>query len=335
MRIFNPVDSFDSFFAISRRQSDSTCSGGLGEGECVTDDKCPGVLYQNQCQHDASLEVTPTSFCLFAFLERDILFPTQPLCCLNHDCSTDVGDGWCRNRDNQTCEGEWVPGTGFPWPCIGPNYIVCCVRWEDMINGTSSSTPTETPTSSTSPSTSTTPTTTTGDNTPSPTGTGDSDSSSGSSGLTSAQKGGIAGGIVGAVAVTSIIFLLAWYLRRRKRRQAQAQAHAGDLDGGLTGDDSGVGTGVGAGAGEAVKEDGEIGEGDKGAAMLASREKQELDASGRALHEIDSGTPVTTIATPTSDGKGQMEEVRTRRLAELPGSLAVAEMPTPEAEPKP
>lgn len=68
------------------------------------------------------------------------------------------------------------------------------------------------------------------------------------------------------------------------------------------------------------------------AAMLASREKLELDASGRALHEME--TP-TTATTASLDEKAkilaaEMQQVKATRLAELPGSLAVAEMPVPE-----
>ncbi|KAL3465499.1 hypothetical protein BJX64DRAFT_285434 [Aspergillus heterothallicus] len=165
---------------------------------------------------------------------------------------------------------------------------------------------------------------------PSPTET-DSESNTSSLGLTSSQKGGIAGGIVGAVTVTSLVFLLLWWLRRKRRRRQQGKG----------GDGSGNEGEVGAnnrGAIEAVAnettetstvEGQEREEEYKGVAMLASREKQELDGAGRALHELDPETAITPT-TPTGNEKGALE-TKTRRLAELPGSLAaIAEMPTSE-----
>ncbi|KAL2802535.1 hypothetical protein BJX63DRAFT_107398 [Aspergillus granulosus] len=303
MRLFNPVDSFDSFFSITRRQTDTICWGGLGAGECLS--SCPGVVYSNQCRDSAGEE-----------------------CCLNSRCSTDVGDGFCRNNENQTCEGEWVVGSGPVWPCSGPNYIVCCVRWEDMVNGTetsTSNTSTSTPTSSSSSSTaSSTMTTTAATNGPSPTETASESNSS--SGLTSAQKGGIAGGVVGAVTVTSLVFLLLWWLRRRIKRKQQGPGNGGESAGGGADEDGGddrAATETVTTAGEGQDQEGEEA---KGVAMLGSREKQELDGSGRALHEMDSDSTVT----PIGNEKGT-PETKTKRLAELPGSMApIAEMPVPE-----
>ncbi|KAL3450154.1 hypothetical protein BJX65DRAFT_271454 [Aspergillus insuetus] len=48
-----------------------------------------GLLYSNQCRGIAGND-----------------------CCLNRGCSTDVGNGYCRNSNNQTCEGEYVVGSG-------------------------------------------------------------------------------------------------------------------------------------------------------------------------------------------------------------------------------
>ncbi|KAL4913409.1 hypothetical protein BDW62DRAFT_164865 [Aspergillus aurantiobrunneus] len=306
MRLFNPVDSFDSVFSITRRQSDSSSDcggGGVGAGECLPGSSCRGILYANQCQDSPGDE-----------------------CCLHRDCTTERGSGWCKNSDNQTCAGEYVAGTGPPYPCPGPNYILCCVEWQDQINSTST-TNTQTQTTLTTTSISETET-----ESASSTPSRDTDDSGG--GLSASQKGGIAGGIVGAVAVTSIIFLVFFFLRRRKRRAAQREqenAKGEKREGGDEGEDKGTETGTvavmgtndpeGGGGGGEIESDG---------AMLASREKLELDASGRALHEMD--TPAAIAAKDEKGLSSEMEQVRTRRLAELPGSLAVAEMPVPENE---
>ncbi|KAL4878400.1 hypothetical protein BJY04DRAFT_195942 [Aspergillus karnatakaensis] len=63
--------------------------------------------------------------------------------------------------------------------------------------------------------------------------------------------------------------------------------------------------------------------GDKGATMLASR----------ALHEMESPTAETGAATAAeeSDQGRNLEQVKKRRMAELPGSLGVvAELPIPQ-----
>ncbi|KAL3487517.1 hypothetical protein BJX62DRAFT_190445 [Aspergillus germanicus] len=204
-----------------------------------------------------------------------------------------------------------------------------------MVNGTdtsSSSTGSQTTLTSTSSSSSSSvpssPSSTTTDGS-SPTET-DSASSNSSSGLTASQKGGIAGGIVGAVAVTSLVFVLLWWMRRRRRLLAKS-GDGGDGDGDGDGGDSGAVTESAAGMATETGsvERGHENEEEKGAAMLASREKQELDGSGRALHEMDSETAVTPT-TPTGNEKGG-PETKVRRMAELPGSLAaVAEMPVPQ-----
>ncbi|KAL2823672.1 hypothetical protein BDW59DRAFT_148468 [Aspergillus cavernicola] len=311
MHPFNPINSFDSLFSISRRQSDpdstsnSVCWGGLGAAECLPGSSCHGVVYENQCQENAGDE-----------------------CCLNRGCNTSRGGGFCKNRDNQTCEGDYVVGTGPDYPCPGPSYILCCVGWEDMLNQTQTQTQTQTTlTTSTSPTTGTTeqaPENETETETAGPSESGDS----GAGGLSASQKGGIAGGIVGAVAVTSIIFLVVFFLRRLRQQQQQLQQdhdrdHDRDRDRteGTGGD--GTGTGTGTDVRNGVKEEGEEGE-NRGVAMLASREKLELDATGRALHEMET--------TGTEREKGLTgAEVRTR-MAELPGSMAIAEMPVAETE---
>ncbi|KAL4954736.1 hypothetical protein BDW69DRAFT_183217 [Aspergillus filifer] len=161
----------------------------------------------------------------------------------------------------------------------------------------------------------------------SPTGTEtetDTDSGGGGGGLSSSAKGGIAGGIVGAVALTSIIFLLLFFLRRKKQR---------GRDGEIVEEDKAAGGDEGRGTATANEEHGNHpGEGAEGepeteAAMLASRMKLELDGASREVHEMDS--PVTpATATALSEGEqAQMEQMKSRRFAELPGSLeAVAEM---------
>ncbi|KAL4869292.1 hypothetical protein BDV12DRAFT_196531 [Aspergillus spectabilis] len=236
-------------------------------------------------------------------------------CCLNRECITELGGGYCKNRDNQTCAGEWVTGSPSDYPCPGPGYIVCCVEYRDMVNSTASSTSTQTSLTTSSSTTVVT-----------PTQAGAAPDSDSGSGLSASAKGGIAGGIVGAVLVTSIIFLIFFFLRRRKRQQA-IQGGKGTQEGGDEGTDTKAGTMTTRQTRERDRLGGKEEE-DKGVAMLASREKLELDASGRALHEMDS--PTATSAPVTGAIKKGIEKVRTRRLAELPGSLAVvAEMPVP------
>ncbi len=140
---------------------------------------------------------------------------------------------------------------------------------------------------------------------------------------------------MGAVAVTSIIFLLFFFLRRRRTKRTaaaaaqeeeKAEAAKRERGGGQGGEEvertatttTATTTGPESPGGEA--------------AMLASREKLELDASGRALHEME--TPATAT-TGNLDEKArilaaEMKQDKATRLAELPGSLAVAEMPVPE-----
>ncbi|KAL4811006.1 hypothetical protein BDV18DRAFT_155617 [Aspergillus unguis] len=300
MRLFNPIDTFDSVFTINRRQLDSlsSCGGGVaGTGECRPA-SCKGIIYANQCRQNADEE-----------------------CCLVHNCNVTEGHGYCRNSDNQTCAGKYFAGEP-PYPCPGPNYILCCVEWENMLNGTSSNS-----TSSSSDTTLTTSSSTGPSSAPSSTAS-EEVQDDGGSGLTGSQKGGIAGGIVGAVAVTSIVFLVFFFRRRQKwdemRKSAQREVGEDDENKGpatATGAaavDMGTGTEEGTGADGAEGGGIDNGEGGETAAMLASREKVELDASGRALHELES--PATRT------------EKDIRRLPELPGSIAAAEMAVPERE---
>lgn len=127
--------------------------------------------------------------------------------------------------------------------------------------------------------------------------------------------------------MTSIIFLVFFFLRRRKTKRAAAAAQEAEA----AKREGGEGQG-----GEEVERTATTTTGPESpggeAAMLASREKLELDASGRALHEME--TP-TTATTASLDEKAkilaaEMQQVKATRLAELPGSLAVAEMPVPE-----
>ncbi|KAL4733023.1 hypothetical protein BDV11DRAFT_214482 [Aspergillus similis] len=268
MHLFNPIDSFNPYLSLSRRQSDSNSSsvcggGGVGTGVCKPGSSCMSS----------------------AFLPS--------------------------NRDNQTCAGEYVVGNGPDFPCIGPDYIVCCVEWGDMVNATSTSN------SSSSTVTTTATTTTSLPTSGLETGAEGSSSVGGDGGLSASEKGGIAGGIVGAVAVTSIIFLLILLLRRRRKQQqkeeeqpvveeSEERRHDNTGDGKRMERETG---GPDGGGGETGME----------IAMLASKEKAELDASGRTLHEMEA---------PTVTRNG--EETGWRR--ELDGTpLAIAEMAVPEA----
>jgi hypothetical protein len=117
---------------------------------------------------------------------------------------------------------------------------------------------------------------------------------------------------------------------RRRRRLLAKSGDGGDGNGNGNGDTGDSGAVTESAAGMATEtgsvERGHENEEEKGAAMLASREKQELDGSGRALHEMDSETAVTPT-TPMGNEKGG-PETKVRRMAELPGSLAtITEMP--------
>jgi predicted lipid-binding transport protein (Tim44 family) len=184
-----------------------------------------------------------------------------------------------------------------------------------MVNVTSNSSP------STDTTTTTTRTTTT--NSPTPgleTGADGSGSGGGDGGLSASQKGGIAGGIVGAVAVTSIIFLLFLLLRRRRKQQQHGQEQpVVEESEGRRSDYTGEGKGT-----ERETSGHNVGGGENeiGVAMLASREKAELDASGRALHEMESPTVTKNI-----------KEIGGYR--ELDGTpLAIAELAVPETGPE-
>ncbi|KAL4929995.1 uncharacterized protein BDV17DRAFT_290343 [Aspergillus undulatus] len=309
MHIFHPVDSFDSVFAINRRQtSDSSCGGGgVGTGECLPGDSCRGILYINQCRDTPGDE-----------------------CCLHRECSTPLGGGHCKNRDNQTCDGEYYTGTYDPSEptCPGPNYILCCVEWDLMNNDTDPNPSTTTTATTLTTSSSTAPTT----ETPTPTDEDTGTSGDGGSGLSTSAKGGIAGGIVGAVAVTSIVFLAFFFLRRRRKQQKQQLQEGQNVEGQKSEGDSGdrgtttateTATGANTETGSPRSEGGER-EAEMEAAMLASRMKVELDGTGRAVHEME---VTRTRAMATIEEKAEMEQMKSnRRFAELPGTLAVAEM---------
>lgn len=180
-------------------------------------------------------------------------------------------------------------------------------------------------TSNSSPSTDTTTTTattrTTTTNSPTPgleTGADGSGSAGRDGGLSASQKGGIAGGIVGAVAVTSIIFLLFLLLRRRRKQQQHGEEQPVVEESEARRSDY---TGEGKGTERETSGHEGGGENEIGVAMLASREKAELDASGRALHEMESPTVTKNI----KDIGGYRE---------LDGTpLAIAELAVPEAGP--
>ncbi|KAL4998806.1 hypothetical protein BDV10DRAFT_184946 [Aspergillus recurvatus] len=139
-------------------------------------------------------------------------------------------------------------------------------------------------------------------------------SGGGDGGLSASQKGGIAGGVVGAVAVTSIIFVLVLFLRRMRKQQQQEQRGVEESEkqrDDCTGDGRGTERETGG-------PDGGDRETEMGVAMLASRAKAELDASGRELHEMEA-----LAATRSGEEMG--------RLTELDGTpLVIAEMAVPE-----
>ncbi|KAI9375015.1 hypothetical protein BJX61DRAFT_218453 [Aspergillus egyptiacus] len=312
MRLFNPIDSF---LTLDRRQSnygsESVCAGGgVGAGECTANSSCPGIVYVDQCLHNPG-----------------------DVCCLKMNCNTARGSGFCMNKDNQTCSGVLVPGDGPPWPCDGPDYILCCVEWENMINETSTSDlpPSSSETESETPTTTMTTTNSLTSTSPVATDAGsdsvsdspDGGGGGGGGGLTASQKGGIAGGIVGAVVVTSVVFLVVWFLRKRRGRKGEQVADTDE--GGDLGAGAGAGTGTGNGAGGGVAA-AAVGNGEM--TMLASREKLELDAAGgTVLHEME--TPgVGKVAGERGWGDAGVNVKTT--MAELPGSMAVAEMGVPE-----
>ncbi|GIJ99196.1 hypothetical protein Aspvir_001322 [Aspergillus viridinutans] len=258
---------------------------------------------------------------------------SQPLnvsCCLQRRCTVSEGTGYCRDTSNQTCEeGAYFAGTGYPWPCPGPNNIQCCVKYTNMTNHTATSstrasTGTATlPISSTPTSTNTnasTSTSTGSNSTQSPTPTAQPQSGNG---LSSSQIGGIVGGVVAAAALGGLIAFIFWF-RRRRRRLADAQ-QAGDQQpagrGGEDADGGAVST-----VGSAMRED-EHGPEGKAAAMemdekeipmLGGRMRQEMDAQGAAaVHELGASMGDSKVL-----GAGKPSELpgSMGRMAELPGS---------------
>ncbi|KAL4890864.1 hypothetical protein BDV59DRAFT_183800 [Aspergillus ambiguus] len=267
---------FDDTSSLLVRQSGSDsvygkCWGGIGQGECFPADRCQGLLYVNQCT-DSSNHV----------------------CCLHRECTVPQGTGWCKDNSNQTCDdGIFVSGTGPPWPCPGGNSILCCVKYADMNNGTSTSTSTGGPPSSTAAT-----------STP-------IQHDRSSTGLAPSQIGGIVGGVVGFVVVV-VALAAGWFLWRRRRRgrgTPSEQLHDGEGESG----GSAVAT-----VGEKKEDVG--GGGDKGGdpPLLDGHMRQEMDAQGRAaLHEMD-----TNAGDP--DAKGV---VHRGGVAELPAEMRLAELP--------
>ncbi|KAK3309326.1 uncharacterized protein B0T15DRAFT_634 [Chaetomium strumarium] len=159
----------------------------------------PGIRYQNQC-------------------------PGTNTCCFIHHCDVPQGSGYCLDRATQNCtDGVFFEGNPDAWPCPGDANILCCVKYQDMVNGTANFTasPSTTQTSWTSsPSTFTSTASIPASGIPPPLSTAEPSSHSR---LTGGQIGGIVAGVIGFIALSALAALCGF--RHRKKKAAGAVVH--------------------------------------------------------------------------------------------------------------
>ncbi|KAB8199797.1 hypothetical protein BDV34DRAFT_232727 [Aspergillus parasiticus] len=282
----------DTFFpdgvyhALLPRQTYASCWGGVGQGECRGSSNCKGLVYTNQCTDNKGDE-----------------------CCLQRRCTVPEGTGYCRDTNNQTCDGgTYFAGSAPSWPCPGISSIQCCVTYDNMNNGTS--TTSSTSTSSTSPtSTSNSTSTTTTPSTSSPTTSATAPAAQSKQGLSGSQIGGIVGGVVGAVFLLGVIALFLFF--RRRKKDGDVVQEVPDVQGPVSGADKPV-----------VEEDG-----GKDVPMLEGSMRQEMDAQGAAaLHEMEGATSVGGLVGVRGEkGAGTVSELEGQRtvVAELDGGSVV------------
>ena len=153
------------------------------------------------------------------------------------------------------------------YPCQGDDTIICCVNYENMTNGSSTSTSSSA--------------------LPSATGINDDGSSSSQDNgdLTGSQIGGIVGGIVGAVLVTAFIVVGFFWWKRWKAKQAAAAAAAAASDVGSPGTTD-------AGGGYNYHPLHEIQGKEYHQLESNENERFEMDGHGAALQEMEGESPV-------------------------------------------
>ncbi|KAM5430510.1 hypothetical protein McanMca71_006852 [Microsporum canis] len=97
--------------ALFERAIGSKCNAPEGEGSCQTTGNCKGISYpQALCPND----------------------PNDVQCCVEHQCSTGAGSGFCRSVSNNGCPGgHFDKGSGPDWPCPGSDDIQCCIKGGD------------------------------------------------------------------------------------------------------------------------------------------------------------------------------------------------------------
>ena len=157
------------------------------------------------------------------------------------------------------------------YPCKGDDSIVCCVKYENMTNGSS----------------------TTSSSLPSATGINDGSSSQNTNGLTGSQIGGIVGGIVGAVLVTAFIVVGFFWWRRRKAKQRAAAAAAAAAAASSVGDgDIGSPGTIDGGGSYNYHPLHEIQGKEYHQLESHGNERFEMDGHGAALQEMEGESPV-------------------------------------------
>jgi len=98
---------------ISNRAIGDSCSAPEGKGSCQNTSNCKGISYpQNLCPRD----------------------PGDVQCCVEIACSVPQGHGYCRSKAHNGCDGNFVAGSGPPYPCPGSDDIQCCVPGSNIGN---------------------------------------------------------------------------------------------------------------------------------------------------------------------------------------------------------
>lgn len=137
--------------------------------------------------------------------------PAQPNTCTQGVWVTGNGVSFSHRPNSVKPARPKTPALTFApqpkWPCPGDDTILCCVKYQDMINGTTSN-PALTATRSTISAS------TTGETPP-----------ASPSGLSGSQIGGVVGGVVGAALLLALTVLF-WLFRRKKRAGENAAPDA-------------------------------------------------------------------------------------------------------------
>ncbi|EFE37482.1 NlpC/P60-like cell-wall peptidase, putative [Trichophyton verrucosum HKI 0517] len=108
--LLSAVSASPARTALLTRTVGSKCTAPEGEGSCQQTSACKGISYsQALCPND----------------------PADVQCCVEHECSTGAGHGFCRSLSNGCPSGRFDKGSGPKWPCPGGDNIQCCIKRED------------------------------------------------------------------------------------------------------------------------------------------------------------------------------------------------------------